>query len=73
MLRLWVAKSVWFLKTEDGPTSVEYAVMIALIISVCYVAISNIGSPTKNGFANPALQSSPTSLQDFCGAICSLA
>jgi len=60
VLRLWVVEMVRFVKTEDGPTSVEYAVMIALIISVCFVAIANIGSPTKNGFANPSLQSALT-------------
>src|SRR5262249_12079560 len=30
---------VRFLKHEDGPTAVEYAVMLALIIVVCIVAI----------------------------------
>lgn len=27
---------VQFLKAEDGPTAVEYAVMLALIIVVCH-------------------------------------
>ena len=31
-----------FLKSEDGPTAVEYAVMLALIIVVCLVAITSI-------------------------------
>jgi pilus assembly protein Flp/PilA len=29
-----------FLKSEDGPTAVEYAVMLALIIVVCLVALA---------------------------------
>ena len=33
-----------FLQEEDGPTAVEYAVMLALIIVVCLVAIGTLGS-----------------------------
>ena len=33
-----------FLKREDGPTAVEYAVMLALIIVVCLAAITTLGS-----------------------------
>jgi len=33
-----------FLKREDGPTAVEYAVMLALIIVVCIAAITTIGT-----------------------------
>jgi pilus assembly protein Flp/PilA len=33
-----------FLKREDGPTAVEYAVMLALIIVVCIAAITALGS-----------------------------
>lgn len=32
-----------FLKDESGPTSVEYAVMLALIIAICIVAITALG------------------------------
>jgi pilus assembly protein Flp/PilA len=39
-----------FLKNEDGPTAVEYAVMLALIIVVCMAAISTLGSNTSNTF-----------------------
>lgn len=44
-----------FLASEDGPTAVEYAVMLALIIVVCLTAISAIGtnaSATFNTIAN---------------------
>ena len=33
-----------FLESEDGPTAVEYAVMLALIVVVCLTAIGSIGS-----------------------------
>ena len=33
-----------FLKSEDGPTAVEYAVMLALIVVVCLTAIQAIGT-----------------------------
>ena len=39
-----------FLKNEDGPTVVEYAVMLALIIVVCIGAISALGSNSSNTF-----------------------
>ena len=46
-----VARNViTFLKREDGPTAVEYAVMLALIIVVCIAAISALGSNASNTF-----------------------
>jgi pilus assembly protein Flp/PilA len=39
-----------FLKNEDGPTAVEYAVMLALIIVVCIAAISALGSNANGTF-----------------------
>jgi len=41
---------VRFLKQEDGPTAVEYAVMLALIIVVCVTAIGSLGSQTNATF-----------------------
>jgi pilus assembly protein Flp/PilA len=43
-----------FLVSEDGPTAVEYAVMLALIIVVCLVAISSIGTNASTTFGNVA-------------------
>ena len=40
-----------FLKSEDGPTAVEYAVMLALIIVVCITAITALGSNANNTFS----------------------
>jgi pilus assembly protein Flp/PilA len=39
-----------FMKNEDGPTAVEYAVMLALIIVVCITAISSLGGSAKDKF-----------------------
>ncbi len=39
-----------FLVAEDGPTAVEYAVMLALIIIVCLTAISSVGTRTSSTF-----------------------
>jgi pilus assembly protein Flp/PilA len=39
-----------FLKREDGPTAVEYAVMLALIIVVCIMAITALGSNANKTF-----------------------
>ena len=41
-----------FLKAEDGPTAVEYAVMLALIIVVCIAAITTLGSNANSTFIN---------------------
>jgi pilus assembly protein Flp/PilA len=43
-----------FLTSEDGPTAVEYAVMLALIIVVCLVAIGSLGTNAKGTFTNIA-------------------
>jgi pilus assembly protein Flp/PilA len=41
-----------FLKREDGPTAVEYAVMLALIIVVCIGAITTLGKNANNTFTS---------------------
>jgi pilus assembly protein Flp/PilA len=47
-----VTKSlVKFLKQEDGPTAVEYAVMLALIVVVCVAAITTLGSNANSTFS----------------------
>jgi pilus assembly protein Flp/PilA len=45
----WV---VDFLKREDGPTAVEYAVMLALIIVVCITAITTLGTNANKTFTS---------------------
>jgi pilus assembly protein Flp/PilA len=39
-----------FLQSEDGPTAVEYAVMLALIVIVCLTAIQAIGTNANSKF-----------------------
>lgn len=39
-----------FLKQEDGPTAVEYAVMLALIIIICLTAVQLLGRNTSGAF-----------------------
>jgi pilus assembly protein Flp/PilA len=41
-----------FLKNEDGPTAVEYAVMLALIIVVCIGAITTLGANANATFTS---------------------
>jgi pilus assembly protein Flp/PilA len=46
-LQAWI---VDFLRDEEGPTAVEYAVMLALIIVVCLAAITIIGTRARDTF-----------------------
>lgn len=41
-----------FLRSEDGPTATEYAVMLALIIIVALAAITTLGTTVKGIFTN---------------------
>jgi pilus assembly protein Flp/PilA len=50
-----------FLKAEDGPTAVEYAVMLALIIVVCITAITALGSNANKTFSNVSLNTAVSS------------
>ncbi|HEV2970496.1 MAG TPA: Flp family type IVb pilin [Pirellulales bacterium] len=43
-----------FWRAENGPTAVEYAVMMALVVAVCLSAISIVGSKAKTTFNNVA-------------------
>jgi pilus assembly protein Flp/PilA len=45
-----------FLTSEGGPTAVEYAVMLALIIVVCITAITALGTNASNTFSYVATQ-----------------
>jgi pilus assembly protein Flp/PilA len=51
----WFASLERFLREEDGPTAVEYAVMLALIIVVCIAAITSLGTNASATFSNVAL------------------
>jgi len=43
-----------FLVSEDGPTAVEYAVMLALIVIVCLTAIQSVGTSARDTFDGTA-------------------
>ena len=60
-MRKFTNAVVQFLKAEDGPTAVEYAVMLALIIVVCIAAISALGSNASNTFQYVANKVNTTS------------
>ena len=47
-----------FLESDDGPTAVEYAVMLALIVVVCLTTIQSLGTN-----ANATFQSVSTAIQ----------
>jgi len=53
-MRSVAKKLVAFLKKEDGPTAVEYAVMLALIIIVCIAAVTTLGSNANGTFSKAA-------------------
>jgi pilus assembly protein Flp/PilA len=53
MLPLW-RRIREFVRNEDGPTAVEYAVMLALILLVCLTAIQTFGTNTKSSFSRTA-------------------
>ncbi len=50
---------IQFVKEEQGPTAVEYAVMLALIIVVCIAAIQTLGSNANNTFSFTARALTP--------------
>ncbi len=49
--------------SEDGPTAVEYAVVVALIIISCIVALGTFGTSVAGWFtsAAPTIDGLPTS------------
>jgi pilus assembly protein Flp/PilA len=45
-----------FLRDESGPTAVEYAVMLALIVVVCIAAINQMANATADSFDTSAAE-----------------
>jgi pilus assembly protein Flp/PilA len=56
MFGRFVRTAVAFIKKEDGPTAVEYAVMLALILVAIFAAVANIGTTTSDMYNDIALQ-----------------
>jgi pilus assembly protein Flp/PilA len=54
VMKSFATKLRRFLVSEDGPTAVEYAVMLALIIAVCLAAITTIGTNANSIFSKVA-------------------
>ena len=50
-MRKFTNAIVNFINDESGPTAVEYAVMLALIIVVCITAVTTLGSNANNTFS----------------------
>lgn len=51
MLSRFIKPIVNFVNDESGPTAVEYAVMLALIIVVCITAVTALGTNASNTFS----------------------
>lgn len=45
-----------FLLSDDGPTAVEYAVLLALIVAVCIGAVLSMSNATADSFDESAAQ-----------------
>jgi len=60
-MRKLLHSAVEFLAKEDGPTAVEYAVMLALIIVVCIAAITTLGQNAQQTFSSVATTIGSTS------------
>ena len=55
-MRIFADRIKKFLVSEDGPTAVEYAVMLALIVVVCLTAIQAIGNNANTTFTQVSTQ-----------------
>ena len=58
-MNAFALKARRFLESEDGPTAVEYAVMLALIVVVCLTAIQAIGTNANTTFNSVASKLTP--------------
>ena len=54
MLKSTLFKLKRFLAEEDGPTALEYVVMVSMILVVCLVAINSVGQLTNANLDNSA-------------------
>jgi pilus assembly protein Flp/PilA len=53
-VRRILQKTKRFLASEDGPTAVEYAVMLALIVGVCLASVNALANATGSSFDKSA-------------------
>jgi pilus assembly protein Flp/PilA len=50
-MKAFVSQVQRFLASEDGPTAVEYAVMLALILVACITIVTNLGTTVSGTFS----------------------
>jgi pilus assembly protein Flp/PilA len=50
-MRNIVSQAYYFLSNEDGPTAVEYAVMLALILVACITVVQTLGTSVSGTFS----------------------
>ena len=50
MISFWTKAAKRLAVQEDGPTAVEYAVLLALIVGVCISAIQTLSTATRDSF-----------------------
>ena len=56
-----IERVVSFFRSDEGPTSVEYGVMLALIIAVCVGAITTLGKNANTMFTSASTAMSTSS------------
>ena len=59
-MKRFITKVQKFMKSEDGPTAVEYAIMLALIVIVCLTAIQAVGNAANTAFQHVTTQLNAT-------------
>ena len=52
----WVRLTLRFVRDEDGPTAVEYAVLLALIVVTCIASVQAMANAPANSFDNTATE-----------------
>ena len=50
-MKAFATKVQRFLTSEDGPTAVEYAVMLALILVACITIVQSLGTSVSGTFS----------------------
>ena len=46
-----ISKLLRFVRNEDGPTAVEYAVMLTLVLAVIISTVTTVGETVRTSFA----------------------
>jgi len=62
MTRPFIDATLRFLKEEDGPTAVEYAVVLAFIVGACIAAVGRLSDVVGDSF-----ESSSTAINSAIG------